>query len=255
MVSRCSWAAALILICLPGWVWAGQQGPAKPSPLAVTGPKPKPVAAPSPQAIDDAIRRGVEFLLKRQNQNGSWGAARNTPGGVNIYAPAPGAHHAFRAATTSLCVAALIETGGNRPEVAESIDRAEAWMFEHLPHVRRAEPEAIYNTWAHAYSIATLVKLLDRRPDDPERRRKIRQLIQQQIELLDHYECVDGGWCYYDLDQHTKKPGGSSPLRCWWPSTRPGRRGSIFRNVWSNEGWPRSAGSASRISAIATASI
>jgi hypothetical protein len=32
----------------------------------------------------------------------------------------------------------------------------------------------------------------------------------QQIELLEHYECVDGGWCYYDMDLGTKQPGGSS---------------------------------------------
>ncbi len=208
MISRCIWAAALALVCLP--VGAAEQDPPKLSPLAVTGPKPNPVARPSPEAIDDAIRRGVEFLLKRQNKNGSWGAARSTPGGVNLYAPVPGAHHGFRAATTSLCVSALIETGGDRPAVIQAIDRAEAWMFEHLPRVRRAEPEAIYNTWAHAYSIPALVKLLGRRPDDQQRRRKIGQLIDQQIELLGRYECVDGGWCYYDFDYRTQKPGGSS---------------------------------------------
>ena len=208
MISRCNWAAVLVLACLP--VSAAELGPVKPPALAVTGPKPKPVVAPADQAIEQAIRRGVDFLLKRQNSNGSWGAARNTPGGVNLYAPVPGAHHGFRAATTSLCVSALIETGGDRPEVAEAIERAETWMFENLPHLRRAEPEAIYNTWGHAYSIQALVKLLERRADDPDRQRRIRPLIEQQIELLGRYECVDGGWCYYDFDYRTQKPGGSS---------------------------------------------
>jgi hypothetical protein len=197
-----------MLICVP--VWAAEEDRPKPSALAVTGPEPNPVATPSPEAIDAAVRRGVDFLLSRQNKNGSWGAARNTPGGVNIYAPVPGAHHGFRAATTSLCVSALIETGGERPEVSRAVDRAEAWMFEHLPRLRRAEPTAIYNTWGHAYSIPALVKLLKRRADDRQRREKIRQLIEQQIELLGRYECVDGGWCYYDFEHHTKKPGGSS---------------------------------------------
>jgi hypothetical protein len=225
MISRCSWAAVLVLFCLPAADQpsvgahfrsvaaapaSGYPGPAKLSALALTGPKPKPVATPSPQAINDAIRRGVEFLLRRQNKDGSWGAPRSTPGGVNIYAPVPGAHQAFRAATTALCISALIEAGGDRKDVGEAIDRAEAWMFLHLPHVRRAEPEALYNNWAHAYAIEVLVKLLDRRPDDQDRHRKIRQLIEQQIELLGRYECVDGGWCYYDLDYRTQKPGGST---------------------------------------------
>lgn len=208
MILRCTWAAALVLVCAP--VWAAEGGPARPSPLAETGPRPEPVPAPSAEAIDGAIGRGVAFLLKRQNKNGSWGAARNTPGGVNLYAPIPGAHQAFRAATTSLCISALIETGGDRPEVTQAVDRGEVWMFEHLPRVRRAEPEAIYNTWAHAYSIQALVRMLKRRPDDHQRCRKIRQLIEQQIDLLGRYECVDGGWCYYDFDYRTKKPGGSS---------------------------------------------
>ncbi len=199
---------ALAFACVPAF--SGQPAREKPSPLALTGPKPKPVATPSPEAIDKAIDRGVEFLLARQNKNGSWGAARNTPGGVNIYAPVPGAHHGFRAATTSLCVLALIEAGGDRPEVTRTIDRAEAWMFEHLPRVRRAEPAAIYNTWGHAYSVQAFVKLLQRRGDRDRRGREIRRLVEQQIELLGRYECVDGGWCYYDFDHHTKKPGGSS---------------------------------------------
>ncbi len=58
-------------------------------------------------ASEKAIDRGVAFLLARQNPNGSWGSARNTKG-LNIYAPVPGAHHAFRAAVTGLGVAALV---------------------------------------------------------------------------------------------------------------------------------------------------
>ncbi|MEO2019462.1 MAG: hypothetical protein ABGZ53_34435, partial [Fuerstiella sp.] len=66
------------------------------------------VAAPSQSEIEESIRNGVRFLLVDQNPNGSWGSATRTKG-LNIYAPVPGAHHAFRAATTSLCIAALLE--------------------------------------------------------------------------------------------------------------------------------------------------
>ena len=79
-----------------------------------------------------------------------------------------------------------------------------------MPHVRRADPEAFYNTWAHAYSIQALVRMLGRRPDDDVRGRKIRELIAQQIDMLDRYEVVDGGWAYYDFEAHTQKPSGST---------------------------------------------
>jgi len=71
-------------------------------------------------------------------------------------------------------------------------------------------PMAIYNTWGHAYSIQALTRMLVRRPDDKPRCEKIRKLLDQQIDLLGRYECVDGGWCYYDFNAQTKKPSGSS---------------------------------------------
>src|SRR5262245_61948275 len=72
---------------------------------------PQPIPVPADK-LDAAIRRGVEFLLKDQNKDGSWGGPERTKG-LNIYAPVPGAHHAFRGAVTALCVMALIEAGGD----------------------------------------------------------------------------------------------------------------------------------------------
>ena len=44
-------------------------------PLAERGPKPKPVPPPAAGEIERSIGRGVAFLLKRQNRDGSWGSA------------------------------------------------------------------------------------------------------------------------------------------------------------------------------------
>ena len=177
--------------------------------MATIGPKPKPVRPPAPHHIDEAVRRGVRFLLERQNKDGSWGSARKTKG-LNIFAPVPGAHHAFRTAVTSLCLSALIETGDDSPEVDEAIRRGEKWMFLYLPQLRRATPVAIYNTWGHAYAIQGLVRMHQREPGARERRAEIERLLRQQLDLLSRYECVDGGWCYYDFNAHTQKPSGSS---------------------------------------------
>ncbi len=176
---------------------------------AEIGPQPKPVPPPSTAEFEKTMGRGVDFLLKRQNANGSWGSVNVTRPG-EVLAPVPGAHHAFRAAVTSLCISALIETGGDRPQVAQALDRAEQWLFDELPRVRRADPEVFYNSWAHAYSIQALVRMLRREPDDEMRGRKIRELIAQQIDMLDRYEVVDGGWAYYDFEAHTRKPSGST---------------------------------------------
>ena len=71
-------------------------------PMLEPHPRPKPVPPPPAGAIDAAIRRGVECLVRRQNKNGSWGSAHRTKES-DIYAPAPGAYDAFRTGVTAAC--------------------------------------------------------------------------------------------------------------------------------------------------------
>ena len=179
-------------------------------PAALEHVKPEPITPPKPEEIRAALERGIAFLLKVQNPDGSWGTAERTKD-LNIYAPAPGAHLAFRSGVTALCISALIETGDPKNvDVQQAIDRGEAWMFDQLPHLRRATPDAMYNVWGHAYSIQTLVRMLRRKPDDADRIRKIRELIAMQYDRLERYESVDGGWGYYDFRTRSQKPGSSS---------------------------------------------
>ena len=69
-------------------------------------------------------------------------------------------------------------------EVARAVDRGEAWLYEHLPAVRRPSADAIYNNWTHAYSLQALALLLNRHAGDQDRCRKIRDLMAQQVDLL-----------------------------------------------------------------------
>ncbi|HOM17673.1 MAG TPA: hypothetical protein PLQ00_10105, partial [Thermoguttaceae bacterium] len=188
--------------------------PAQPPPLALQGPKPPPAPKVDPADIDRAIQRGVAFLLAHQNPDGSWGSQRRTKD-LNIYAPPPGALRAFQTGTTALALSALLEVEVQNPtlatpELRRAIDRGEDWIFVHLPTLRRATPDAIYNVWGHAYALQTLAHMYPRKPHDQARRQEILRLIRQQIELLQRYETVDGGWCYYDFELGTQKPAGSS---------------------------------------------
>ncbi len=166
------------------------------------------IDAPTSNQIKDSINRGVHFLLRSQNKNGSWGSATMTKG-LNIYAPVPGAHHAFRAATTSLCISALLEVG-HGDNVDAAIDRAEAWLHEHLGDLRRATGDAIYNVWGHAYSIQALARLWDRHEGDSTKQNQIEEMIRKQFDMLSRYESVDGGWGYYDFRYQARKPTSSS---------------------------------------------
>ncbi len=196
-----------VVMFVNGTVGEGDLG--RPPALAVTGPRPPAVDPPPPGAIDKAIDRGVAFLLKVQNKNGSWGSAANTTG-MDIYAPVPGAHEAFRAAVTGLSLSALLEVGSGDPAVQKAINRGEAWLFEHLPKLRRANADTLYNIWSHAYCIQALVRMHQRQPRDTDRRRKIEDLIRQQMDLLTRYESVDGGWGYYDFRVGAQRPASDS---------------------------------------------
>jgi hypothetical protein len=182
---------------------------ALPENSAEVGPCVQPAPPVDPHALETAITRGIDFLLARQNKDGSWGSARSTKG-LNVYAPVPGSHQAFRTAVTSMCIAALLETAGSRAGAAEAVDRAEAWLIDNLPKLRRADGTAIYNNWGHAYAIHALVRLLATKPEDQARQQQLKTLLAGQIDMLQRYECVDGGWCYYDLEVRAKRPGGSS---------------------------------------------
>lgn len=180
-------------------------GCATPRRPAEAPPKPRPIRPPAPAETEKSIQRGVGFLLASQSKDGSWGSARRTKG-LNIYAPVPSAHQAFRAAVTALCVSALIETGDPRPEVAQALARAESWLETNLPRVRRADQSALYNCWTHAYGIQALVRLAAREPAGSERRKRLLGLVQEQVGLLQRYESVNGGWGYYDFGAHTQRP-------------------------------------------------
>ena len=180
----------------------------KERPSAETGPRPKPVPQPEPAAIESAIRRGVDFLVKDQNKNGSWGSPE-PKGGVEIYTPLPGGFQAYQCAVTALAISALIETGGDREDVKKAIECGETWLMRDLPKLRRGSPDVLYNIWSHIYGIQAFVRMHQRLPD-PERREKLAELIKEQIKFLMRYESVDKGWGYYDMRTGTQRPGTDS---------------------------------------------
>jgi hypothetical protein len=208
LMKRPRWISLLFVLAVPAW-FSGAAPPEKPAPAQESHPRPKPVEPPSPKAITEAIDRGVAFLLKDQNRDGSWGTPTRTKQ-LNIYTPVPDGHQAYIGADTSLCVMALIEAGGPSPEVLKAIERGENWIMENLPQLRRSSADVLYNVWGHAYGIQALVRMYQRLPQEEARKRKIEALIREQIAFLARYESVDGGWGYYDFRVGAQRPATDS---------------------------------------------
>lgn len=157
--------------------------------------------------ISSSIKRGVDFLITHQNINGSWGNATLTKG-LNIYAPVPDAHQAFRAASSSLALHGLLETADHRPATLAAIKRGETWLLKTLPNLRNIDPRATYSIWAHAYSLRALASLY-RSHDQPTKRDEYRRQAIIQIKRLERHEDINKGWGYYDFEHVTAKPSGS----------------------------------------------
>ena len=183
--------------------------PAKSKPPAyLSGLPPLPsITGPSIQEIDSSIQRGIDFLISNQNSNGSWGGPILTKG-LNIYAPLPGAHHAFRSGTSGVALYGILTSRDRRPQTLACIERAEAWFLKELPRLRRADLTTTYNVWGHAYGLRALSALHTHRAGNSTKQNAIKTLAQEQIDLLARYEDVNGGWGYLDFKTFTRKPSG-----------------------------------------------
>lgn len=181
--------------------------PAKTAPDPTHAPLPT-ITPPTDADYQKAITRGVDFLIADQNKNGSWGSATRTKG-LNIYAPVPEAHLAFRAGASGLALAGLIDSGDRRPETRAAIEKGEKWFFAELPKLRQINPRAIYNVWGHSYGLHALCALNRYYNGDAEKKEALKKLAATQITALQKIEQVDGGWGYLDLDdQITAHPSG-----------------------------------------------
>jgi hypothetical protein len=156
--------------------------------------RPKPIAVLSPGDLDAAMTRGVAYLCRTQNGDGSWGSPRWTGGVDND--PVPGASHSFSTATTALCLEALLGAG-DAPNVKEAVSKAEAYLLENLPKLRRADEGNLPNVWGYTYGIQALTVLACREPVDSPRRKRLEEAIRAQIKGLERSETVHGGWFYY----------------------------------------------------------
>ncbi len=182
--------------------------------LATQGPQPAPITPPTSAEVLASIERGVDFLLEVQMKHGAWGSAQKTKA-LNIYAPVPGSHHAFRTAVTSLSLMALVETrslfsSSRREAVENAIDRGQEWLLTYSGKLRRAEAEAIYNVWGHAYAIQALTRLHARAEGNQDLQKLLIDLCHYQADRLRRYQSINGGWGYYDMVAHTQRPSSSS---------------------------------------------
>ncbi|MEW6744844.1 MAG: prenyltransferase/squalene oxidase repeat-containing protein [Planctomycetota bacterium] len=175
--------------------------------------EPRDPAAPSspaePPAID--VRRATEeavgWLLEKQKPRGCWGSFE-TRRVSEVLASVPGSHHAFRVATTALCVIALSDSPFQPPAARRAIDKGIDYLLEHYA-VQRPNGMELYNVWAFGYTLQCFGEHLVKHPDD-QRAAALREACRRLIDKVALYQCLDGGWGYYDFNAQTLHPSFTS---------------------------------------------
>ncbi|MBI4604336.1 MAG: hypothetical protein HY721_20445 [Planctomycetes bacterium] len=155
----------------------------------------------------EPVRRGVDYLLKAQNPNGSWGSGESART-YEILCDIPGSHHAFRAATTALCVMALARSPFREEECRAAVRRGLELLVDQGA-VRRPNGMEMYNVWAFGYGLRAFAEIYPS-VEDPRLRERILEASARIVKALEVYQTPDGGWGYYDFDAHTYRPSDSS---------------------------------------------
>jgi hypothetical protein len=158
-------------------------------------------------SADEAVRTGVDFLVKNQNKDGSFG--RYTIGrDYELWCDVPGGHQAFKGGTTALCYLGLIDAPYQPDASKQAQARCLAWLVKNAA-VKRAYGEQFYNIWPYAYGIRALSRALKEGRPGAERD-AIVATIGQILKGLDTLQTADGGWSYLDFDTPLRKPTSSN---------------------------------------------
>jgi hypothetical protein len=226
LMQRTGVTFSLAAVALTSALVARAAEPAAAKPAAVaTRPTTGPAESPAEHKarVQTAIDRGVEFLKKSQNKDGSWGTGTETRG-FEVYSMVPGSHDAFRVATTALCVMALREAGEK-----EAHDKGVEYLVT-KGEARRDDGPLLYNTWAHTYAVQALAQeMMAKSPGASAPDPRLKTAIEKHLKFLTRYETYMGGWNYYDFDAQTQVPsmgptsfGTAAALVALWEAKQAG---------------------------------
>jgi hypothetical protein len=186
-------ALALFAAAAPAAAQSGSK-PADAPPVAVSGHVPP----ASKVDVPTAIRAGVQWLVRNQNADGSWGSHESARP-YEVLASVPGSQEAFLVATTGLCVMALQDVADPGAEAQRARERGIAFLVANAA-VKRQSGMEHYNVWAFGYALRALAEELRRSPDGP-RAGEMRATMAKLVEKLGVYQTTDGGWGYLSLDE------------------------------------------------------
>lgn len=149
-----------------------------------------------------AIQDGLNYLVKTQNEDGSWGS--HDPKVANLAdfgfrLRNRGSQDAVRTACTAICAEAFLKQENRTPEQQAALDKAIAELLK----VRKFafHQGESFNTWGYGYKLAFLVALHDS-PESKKYVDRITAAAQSCVDGLLKFQQHNGGWHYYSGAMH-----------------------------------------------------
>jgi hypothetical protein len=160
---------------------------------------------PSDDQVRTSIDRGIAFLLKEQNPEGSWGSA-NDATYTDLWSN-PETHRAWKIGTTALCCMAMMELG-TTDDGKRARDRGLDYLIANAD-LKRPSDWDLDNVWGHLYGLQALSLAINHSGAiGDERRAALRATAEAHLARLARYQSPDGGWGYY-------ANGGAAWLPSW----------------------------------------
>lgn len=174
------------------------------SALSVAAQESRPAVATDNAAVLAAIEAGRAYLLREQNEDGSWGGTRNITMTSSFANPAT--YECWKFATTGLAARSLLDTGKD----AEGL-RAAMRGLENLakrPNLVRPADWDVDNVWGLIYGLDAVAHALrDPRIAESDIAPLLRSGGQTMVTALLRYQTPSGGWGYYADSESAWRPG------------------------------------------------
>lgn len=147
---------------------------------------------------DKSIQDGFAFLVKTQNEDGSWGS--HDPKIANLadfgfQLRHRGSQDAVRTACTAICAEALLNQPNRTEAQQAALDKA---IGELLKERKFAfHPGESFNTWGYGYKLGFLAALYESPEGEQIDEDELRKAMQSCVDGLVKFTQHQGGWGYY----------------------------------------------------------